>query len=197
MIAISPRKIYGPYQDGYVLDFHTVRSMFVGYESYGHEAFSTERSPIGELLYRLKNRRDLSVVDELVETAAGFVKRSVISVSGVVPVPPSNTARKVQPVEILGKGIAALLRVEWLPNAVLKLKRTSQLKDVFDLRERRKILAGAFSANGERVSGKSVLLFDDLYRSGATMDAVAAVLQKEGKASAVHALAITRTRVKR
>jgi len=42
-----------------------------------------------------------------------------------------------------------------------------------------------------------VLLFDDLYRSGATMNAIAAALLDEGGAADVFALAITRTRSKR
>jgi len=37
-------------------------------------------------------------------------------------------------------------------------------------------------------------LFDDLYRSGATMDAITTALYEQGKAADVFALTITRTR---
>lgn len=46
------------------------------------------------------------------------------------------------------------------------------------------------------VMGKKVLLFDDLYRSGASMNAITAVLYDEGRAAEVYALAITRTQSK-
>jgi competence protein ComFC len=42
--------------------------------------------------------------------------------------------------------------------------------------------------------GQGILLFDDLYRSGATMDAITAELYESGKAMDVFALTITRTR---
>ncbi len=44
------------------------------------------------------------------------------------------------------------------------------------------------------VQGKGVLLFDDLFRSGATMNAITAALYDEGGAGNVFALTITRTR---
>lgn len=48
--------------------------------------------------------------------------------------------------------------------------------------------------NKNTVSGKKVLLVDDLYRSGATLRIAADLLYKEGKASAVSVLTMTKTR---
>jgi competence protein ComFC len=42
--------------------------------------------------------------------------------------------------------------------------------------------------------GGHVLLFDDLFRSGATMNAITDVLLGKGKAASVRAFTITRTR---
>jgi competence protein ComFC len=47
------------------------------------------------------------------------------------------------------------------------------------------------------VRGRRVLLFDDLYRSGATLSAAAHALQDEGKVAEVRVLAVTRTRSRR
>jgi len=47
------------------------------------------------------------------------------------------------------------------------------------------------------VDGKSVLLVDDLYRSGATLTAAAQAITNQGGAKTVYVLAITRTRVHR
>ena len=43
-------------------------------------------------------------------------------------------------------------------------------------------------------TGKNVLLFDDLFRSGATMNAITDVLLNQGQVTSVSVLTITKTR---
>jgi competence protein ComFC len=54
MTKFTPRKIIGKWRDGVALDLHTLSSEFIGYDEFGHARFDTVRSPIGELLYKLK-----------------------------------------------------------------------------------------------------------------------------------------------
>lgn len=187
--------IHGGWIDGYVLDYHTVSSLCVGYNEFGHPVFDTQRTPLGELLFRLKSRSDVSAVDEITEAVVGFVEltwRPVLTM--IVPVPPSNPARRVQPVFLVADALGTRLGLEVRYGAVAKIRKTPQLKNVYDYGERARVLSGAFSADSSLVRGRAALLFDDLYRSGATMNAVARVLSADGEAAAVHALALTRTR---
>ena len=69
-----------------------------------------------------------------------------------------------------------------------------ELKNVSDLDERLTLLEGLHSVDDSATRGKCVLLFDDLYRSGATMNAITTELYEAGGATDVFALAITRTR---
>jgi len=78
-------------------------------------------------------------------------------------------------------------------DAIRKQKQFAELKNVYDGEERRKLLEGAFVVNPSRVKGHRVLLIDDLYRSGATMNAIADVLISSG-AIVVFAFAFTQTR---
>ena len=55
-------------------------------------------------------------------------------------------------------------------------------------------LKDAFAVAPEQTEGKEILLFDDLYRSGATVSAITALLKNEGKAKAVRVLTLTQTR---
>lgn len=194
MIKISPKKIAGPWVDGYALDFHTVGSDFIGYDEYGHEKFDTKYTEIGELLYRLKSKKDNSVVEEIIEIATDFVISKKWSINLVIPVPPSNY-RVCQPVIVLAEQVAKALSIEYCGDCVKKIKDTPQLKNVFDINERKKLLSGAFNVDCSQIEGKSVLVFDDLYRSGATVNEVCSALAKYGKAASVHTLTITRTRV--
>lgn len=80
---------------------------------------------------------------------------------------------------------------------VKKIKSTSQLKEIDDPAKRKEVLHGAFSIQNGSLSGKKVLLFDDLYRSGETLNAACDIMINQGKAKSVYALTITKTRSKR
>ena len=79
-------------------------------------------------------------------------------------------------------------------SSVAKVKETPELKSMQDVAAREKALRGAFRVDGKKLSGKRVILFDDLYRSGASMEEVARTLQKQAGVKTVIALALTRTR---
>jgi hypothetical protein len=68
----------------------------------------TNHDAVGAIvLYRLKNRGDETVIPEIVDTAATFLKGRGVRLDALVPVPPSNTARKRhQPVIALAKALA-------------------------------------------------------------------------------------------
>ena len=76
-----------------------------------------------------------------------------------------------------------------------RIRPVSCYKDIFDAEERRELLDGAFEADQSKLGGKGVLLLDDLYRSGATANAVTLSLLGAG-AARVYFLAATRTRNK-
>lgn len=160
-IEIHPRKIRGKWTEGYALDLHTTSSTFLGYDGYGHPQFETVRSELGELLYRLKYRADPSAVDSIAETAAEFLKEKWnVDVDLIVPVPPSDTSRKRQPVLEVSTAISARTGIGLCLDGVVKVKQTPQLKNVFDFKERVAALEGAFTVEKAKIQGKSVLLFD-------------------------------------
>lgn len=195
MVKTSPKEIRGQWDAGYALDFHTVSSDFIGYDEYGHPKFDTKYTEVGELLYRLKSKKDKSVVEDIVKVVADFVWTKRWSIDLIISVPPSS-ARSFQPVIVLAKSLAEVLEVKYCSDCVKKIKDTPQLKNVFDAQERRKLLIGSFQSDRSKVQGKRVRLFDDLYRSGATMNEVASSLQKAG-ARNIYTLALTMTRVHR
>jgi predicted amidophosphoribosyltransferase len=192
MVHFQSRPIHGTWRKGYALDLHTISSTLLGYDAFGRMQFDTKRSEIGDLLYKLKYNHDMRVVPEIVEAVEKLLKAWNPMVDILVPVPPS-TPRKVQPVLVRAKTISQQLHIP-LANCVSRVRDIPQLKDVLDRNERVKLLDGLHKVDTSATQGKRVLLFDDLYRSGATMNAITAELYGKGKASEVFALTITRTR---
>jgi predicted amidophosphoribosyltransferase len=193
---VNPVRILGRWREGFALDYHTLSSLYVGDDEFGHPVFDTQRSDLGELLYRLKYRAEEFVADEIVQAAAEFVRGRQWGVEVVVPVPPTRTARIQQPVLVLARRLGETLGLPVSSGCLVKTKDLPELKNVFDYNERLSLLAGAFNVVPAEVAGRTVLLLDDLYRSGATMNAVADALKEFGGAADVYVLAITRTRRK-
>ena len=193
MAKFNARKIYGSWTAGYVLDLHTKGSTYIGDDEYGHPQFDTQRTEIGELLFRLKYRSDESVVKELVDSAISFIRSWRVKPSIIVPIPATRTYRRLQPVARLADDIGARLKLLVAHDEIRKKKKFTELKDVYDAEERCRLLEGAFDVDSSRVKGEHVLLVDDLYRSGATMNAIGQVLLASG-AVAIYAFAFTQTR---
>jgi len=200
MVKIKPSKISGNWREGFALDLHTTSSEFMGHDEFGHPVFDTKRSEIGELLYRLKFKADKSVLDEILETVINFLNNTwkiSNTLDGVIPVPPSNVAREFQPVMEIAEKIGNNLGIPVYKDLLVKTKGTPELKNVYDYQRRLEILQDAFTIKTSLVKGKNILLFDDLYRSGATINAVSDILYKKGMVSSVDVLTLTRTRRKK
>lgn len=191
MADFEKRRILGLWRVGWALDLHTISSTPMGYDEFGHMQFDNKRSEMGELLYKLKFRSDQTVVQEIVDAVAKIVQPGA-GIDVIVPVPPS-AVRIVQPVQVLANAIGQRLQIP-VVECVKRTKVIAQLKNVRDLDERARLLEGAHSVEKEAVKGRKVLLFDDLYRSGATMNSITTLLYDEGEAREVVALTITRTR---
>lgn len=192
MTKINPQKIAGKWQSGIALDVHTLSSTYLGVNEHGHEVYDTTRSELGELLYRLKYKSDTAAANDIVTTAAEYLKPHLSKFDVIVPVPPSG-ARPVQPVITLAKGIGKALGVP-VVECVGLTRSATQLKGVIDPEKRKELLAGLHSVDAAQTKGKKILLFDDLFRSGSTMNAITDLLIGTGKAASVRALTITRTR---
>jgi predicted amidophosphoribosyltransferase len=191
-VKINPRHLKGgPWTDGYALDVHTLGSIFLGHNSAGYPMFDTKRSAAGELLYRLKYRDDQTAVDPLADTAASFLQNTWrVKIDAIVPAPPSNV-RKIQPVDAVAQALAARLKIPVCTGCLTKVKQTPQLKDISEYDKRAEALKDAFTVAPELTTGKSLLLFDDLYGSGATVGHIVEVLKNQGHAKAVYLLALT------
>jgi competence protein ComFC len=165
----------------------------IGYNEFGHPEFDTLRSQLGELVYRLKYKSDKTVIPTVVEALAAFVKAWGIGLDLVVPMPPSKLQRSFQPVIAIASELGNALGIPVDTTSLKKSKSTPQMKDIGDFSARVSALEAAFTAT-EDLAGKQILLIDDLFQSGASMNVAARTLKNQGKVKSVYAMALTRTR---
>jgi competence protein ComFC len=173
---------------GLFIDFHTIKSTLNDDGS-----FTTVRTEIGELLYKYKYAFDLTVESELVERISSFVLKHYPYCDILIPLPPSNLNRPYQPLFELVQKISERIRIPCNLN-YLKKKKTPPLKSIDDLTLRSEILKDAFYLNDDRYKNKRVLLLDDLFRSGETINASVKTLKEQGKVNDIYVLTITKTR---
>jgi competence protein ComFC len=190
MAKINPRKIDGPWKDGYALDQHSLKSEYIGDNEFGHPQFETTRTEIGELLFKLKYRNDQTVIGELADAAAAHLAKWRPDVDLVIPVTPSKVRAK-QPVFLVGAEIAKRIKVPFSSDYVSRREALPELKNV-SREERVKLLKSAHDIQDDKVKSRKILLFDDLFQSGSTMSAITAALLDAG-AKQVVALTLTRT----
>jgi len=192
-MIINPQEITGPWQKGFVLDWHTISSQFVGNNELGRPMYETKRSVIGELLYQFKydhkEEAFVEIIKIIVNEFGGHLKGEY---DLIIPTPASEPTRKIT--TMLAEKLGDKLGIKYSGEALFKIKSTDELKNVDDPVRRREILNGVFDTNCNQLSQKRVLLVDDIYRSGATLEeATKSMLRCDPKY--IHVLAVTRTRV--
>lgn len=196
VIRYGAIRLPGRWKLGFALDRHTLSSEFCGYDEYGHEQFDTIRSDLGELLYRYKYKNDDRALGPIVRTAAGFIQKRKLKVDFIIPFPASKK-RPSQPVHEMAIALGQQLSIPVVV-ALKKIKKTSELKSIHDFNKRIELLEDAINltSDAKRIKEACILLFDDLWRSGATLNAAAAVLMEKANVKEIIALTITRTRSK-
>jgi competence protein ComFC len=175
-----PRLIKGSWTIGYALDFHS-----------SYKGADWNRSNVGDLVYRLKYQSDASVLPALVEhTLSLFSARPEMSQFDIIIPVPSSTRRDFDPVPEFSRALANALNKP-MQTCLIKARATKPQKEMHTLPQKRDNVADAFMLNGD-INGKRILVVDDLFDSGATLEEITKLLLKY-KAVRINVLTLTRT----
>ncbi len=194
-MEVHVKKLEGSWDLGYALHKHTLSSVYIGDDEWGHARFSNTRSEPGEALYQLKYRSDWNQVEPL----AAQVQTTLLPLFGeiglIVPMP-ASTVRARQPVNELANALSRLTGIPVFDQMVVKTPAppgSTPLKNMHTRAEKDAALAGRFSINQciTNVGQWNALLLDDLFDTGATMNAVCQALRPYRKIKGIYAAAIT------
>lgn len=189
------RAIAGNWDAGFALDKHTLSSTYLGDDEFGHPRFDTKRSEVGEALYQLKYRGDFSKSEPLASEIATHLIPRFGPIGFIVPMPATNE-RARQPVTEVARALSSRLNVPIFENILVKLPAAAgapQLKDIVGKDAKIAALTGRFAINPCITNDGhwNVLLVDDLFDTGASMEAATAKLREYSKINKVFVAALT------
>ena len=146
---------------------------------------SIMKKSISDFKYRYKKEYARYYIEKIVEGYGDTLNRLAPDVLVPVPIHKSKyRERGYNQAEILANGIAKELNLPVMPDLLIRNKKTLPQKQLSD-KERLKNLQEAFILNDKALSDypkmlKRVLLVDDIYTTGSTIEACANVLIKNG-----------------
>jgi ComF family protein len=130
---------------------------------------------VKELIHKFKYNGKLFLknifIDIIYRFSRAYIDREKIDYIAAVPMSKALLQKKgYNHADLLAKGLAELLGVPFLKDCLLKIKNTKQQVSL-NRPERLTNLQGAFLAkNGLCINGKNILLIDDVFTTGATVD---------------------------
>jgi ATP-dependent DNA helicase RecQ len=175
----DPQFLFGPWHVGCTLGYY---KRFSGVQS--------RLTLIGHLVQRLKYWGQAATLPYLVKAVLQVCAEypDLLDVDALVPVPPS-TPRARDPIRAVGEALSQQVgRPVWV--VLTKTRWTSTQKGMRTLAQKRANVSGAFAVQAD-VRGRRLLLLDDFYDSGATLEEATRVLYLAG-ASRVCVLALAR-----
>ena len=192
-MGIDPKKLYGNWDEGWALDIHTISSTYIGDNAYGRPMFDTDRTELGQQLFLLKNRGRTDTVDKIMDLISDFLDNWDIldDVDVVIPAPPTDKDRIHQPVYLIASAVADYIGKSYVEDVLLKTTN-EQSKNMDG--GTKKDLTGSIVANLKSTSEHNVLLVDDLYQTGGTLNECVRVLREDENVNKIYVLAITKTR---
>ena len=135
--------------------------------------------PLQRAIHRMKYENDLGLGDYFSKFLSKVFRNTNWDVDLVTPVPlglERYKERWYNQAMLLARPFAWRMDLPHKPKALQRVRETlSQVK--LTLTERQENVAGAFQARPEIISGKSVLVIDDVTTTGSTLDACADALR--------------------
>ena len=142
------------------------------------------REPVAGALYRFKyrNRRQFgrTFARELAEQYTEQIDKW--GIEEIIPIPLHTSRRKKRgfnQAEILAGELSAATGIPMSTDVLFRIKKTSPQKSL-GKRERQGNMKGAFAVSKAWKARKNVLLIDDIYTTGATIEKAAQMLKKAG-----------------
>jgi predicted amidophosphoribosyltransferase len=155
-----------------------------------------ERTLLGECLYRFKYNHDEKCGQVLSELLKRFLENNQpeydIDLTTIVPV--TLTGRLFRIMEYILSQPGFPVPGDLIPGLLIRKKIIGQAKEIRGAWRKKEVVRGLYKINENfEVSEKNILIFDDIYDSGATLNECTRILKNAG-ANNVRAITLVLTR---
>lgn len=107
----------------------------------------------------------------------------------IIPIPLFKSREKIRgfnQAKILADELATYFNLECADNIIKRVKNNPPQAEIQDLQKRQENVKGIFHLiNKEKIQGKQIILIDDVYTTGATLNEAARVLKENGAKSVI------------
>ena len=194
-MKINPIKLNGKWKEGYSLDKHTISSVYIGENFFGNPQFETTYSEVGKNMNRRKYRGEHYRASNLAKVASEFIINDwkiVENIDLIIPIPPSKK-REFQPVFLIVEELDEILKKFYCLDYFDK-KDNREIKNLTSEEKSKIVSSNVLHKNRKLVRDVNILLVDDLYDSGFTLNLVYDELLKDEKVKNIYVLTMTKTR---
>lgn len=160
-----------------------------------NSAFVFEKEkPLQHLIHSLKYMENFRIGIFLGKMSGTVLKEEIMSWKGdlLIPVPLhrlKKAERGYNQSYYIAKGISCVLKIP-VEESVIKRKRFTETQTELTLEERKNNMKGAFAVSGnKKISGKNIILVDDVITTGATISECGGEL-KENSAAEIFAISV-------
>jgi ComF family protein len=137
-------------------------------------------------IHELKYRNLKAISPCLAELLADYLRSNPLPGEALVGVPlhPRRLReRGYNQSSLLAGELSRRIDLPVIEDCLIRVKQAQPQVRAVDVEERRRNVADAFVCRDEKVSGKQIILIDDVCTSGATLESCAAALKNKGATS--------------
>jgi len=189
---VTVKRITGPWDDGYALDKHMLKSEVIGHNEHGHPIFDSTRTAAGEAVFQLKYRSDYTQALTLAQALNEHILHRLDKPRLIIPMPASN-ARTHQPVNLVADQLGQISGLPVFHEILQKAPNGVSLKNLNTRDEKMDALRGTMAIHNQITNQGhwNAIIVDDLFHSGASMETATATLRTYNKINKVFVVAMT------
>ena len=141
---------------------------------------------IRKAIHQLKYHNLKAISSCLAELLADYLQSNPLRGEAIVPVPlhPRRLReRGYNQSSLLARKLGKLTNLPVVENCLIRIKEAQPQVKAHNIEERRENVIDAFMCHNEKISGKQIILIDDVCTSGTTLESCAVALKSKGATS--------------